>query len=225
MVVDPIDWAHAMQGVNPTDLVVLTLPGAALALRLTKITKKYGGGRPRGRGDAAVPPMQAAGKPGGRKKLRLLPKGLLGRTVARFLPFLTAVSWALAGLGLVPAALVIYKAISKTSPWTPLIAGVVLVSGLAFTGLKMFKDLKDGRMDKPALWLPAASIIAVLFLVGPIWWQQATDQAHRSVRMMFGQSTPSEHPAEHHKKPSRHHDSKGSDSKGSDDGQNGDERP
>lgn len=216
---NPVDWKTALDGVDPTTILlpiaVLTLPCVALAWGLKKIRPPKRGGRPMppaaapaGRRTPAAAAAAAAGSPGG-KKTKLLRRGLLSRLWARIVAFLTVAAWAGAGLGLVPLGLVIFRAVEHTNKWTPLLVAVGLVVLLGATILKMIKDLKDGTVDKPGLWAVAAPIVAVMFVVGPGLWNQAKDQAGQTAKMMFGQSSPGQHhdSGTHHKKPHSGHGS------------------
>jgi hypothetical protein len=200
------DIHTVLAGVDWTDVglkfAFLTIPGVALAKGLKKF-RALGRGpllpRTSPAGSQAARP-QPGGNPAqlngnqaapGRKKGRRAKasgskaKGFLVRLFGRACAIVTMLGVGVAGLGLVPLAHVVFQLVSLYK-WGPALTGLaVVVVGLAKVFL-MVKDLKDGRVDKPMLWLMPLPLVAMLFWVGPVAWQQATDQARQTGQMMFG---------------------------------------
>lgn len=218
------DMQSVLAGVDWVDVArkfgFLTVPGIALAIGLAKFrplariavpklqdeqggaTQRAAGQRDTGGKDDKQARAKAKQSRAERKRARAKAKRarLLGKAASN----VSVVGLVAAGLGLVPLAHVVFQLVSLYK-WGPPVAGlVVVVLGLAKL-LLMLKDLKDGKVDKPWLWLTPVPLLAMLLWVGPVVWQQATDQAKETGQMMFGDKDKSATPAHHHTGHNTHH--------------------
>lgn len=184
--VGSVDFPAALDGMNPAvivlPLVFLTTPGVAASRWLRRF-----------RGDAGPRPAKV--------------KDMGQWLIAKLASFATMLAMLMAGLGLVPLALTIYKAIAGINKYAPAVIGLVLLA-LLFTHMYlMWRDLKDAKVDKPALWMTPAPILAVLMLVGPVVWHEITDQAGQTMQMVFGGTPDAIHSDNGDDKPKKAHHS------------------
>jgi hypothetical protein len=166
-------------------LVFLTVPGVALAMGLKRFRRPGDDG-----------PSLGGGR-GGRVK------AALHQPMIKAASFATLLALLLAGLGLVPLARAVYDQLSGVNKWAPALIGLAVVVLLLLKGVAVARDLADGNVGRPYLWLAAAPLAAMLAWAVPVVYGQITDQASRTVQMMFGK-----HPAG-----GQHHHDEGSDSK------------
>ncbi|CNE78146.1 Uncharacterised protein [Mycobacterium tuberculosis] len=153
------------------NLVFLTIPGLALAKGLRRFR---GPGRSLGE-------MGGGGR-GGQVKAHLARAG--GQAAS----FVTIVAVLTAGLGLVPLARAGYVLIAGVHEAAPAVVGVIVVAVLLVKGLVMARDLMDGKVDRPHLWLAPIPLLALLVWVAPVVVDQITDQAGQTVRMVVDQA-------------------------------------
>lgn len=216
------DWVDVAQKFG-----FLTVPGIALtmglkkfrALRATTVPRAQSAGNNNqaagntaqaGKNPAPPGPAQAGKKKRGRqaKQRRSRLKALFARMLGWLASVVTMLGMGAAGFGLVPLAHLVFQLVS-TYKWGPAVAGlVVVVLGLAKL-LLMVKDLKDGKVDKPWLWLAPVPLAAMLIWVGPVAWHQATDQAKQTGQMMFGGNDKHATPAHPHPTHKTHHSGSG----------------
>jgi hypothetical protein len=207
------DWADIA-----LKFTLLTGPGIALAmglkkfraLRATTVPRAQSAGnnnQPAGNNAQAGknPAQPGPAQPGKKKRVRQA-KQRRGRTKALFARMLgwlasvvTMLGVGVAGFGLVPLAHVVFELVSLYK-WGPTLAGLAVVVAILAKALLMVKDLKDGRVDKPMLWLAPVPLVAMLIWVGPVAWQQATDQAKQTKQMMLdgGKDKPAQHNEKKH---------------------------
>lgn len=190
------DWADV--GLK---FAFLTVPGIALAKGLTKfrvlgrgtLLPRTSPGQTQARGQQPGGTTAQAGgrqatpskKKGRAKESGSKAKGFLVRLFGRFCAIVTMLGVGVAGLGLVPLAHVVFQVVSLYK-WGPSVTGLAVTVVLLTKGFLMIKDLKDGKVDHPMLWLMPLPLIAMLLWVGPVAWHQATDQAKQTRQMMFG---------------------------------------
>jgi hypothetical protein len=204
-----VEIQTALANVNWADValksVILTGPGVALTKGLKRYRPLAHTAIPKPRdpkdvdqSDAqAVDKEKAARAEARRERI----KARRARRLGKLCSVLTMLGLGIAGLGLIPIAGVAFQVVSLYK-WGPAIAGLVVVALLFTKGIGMIRDIKDGTVDHPWLWLAPLPLFAMLLWVGPIAGQQASDQAKETAKMMFGRS-PFSTPASgtHHKKP------------------------
>lgn len=100
----------------------------------------------------------------------------------------TIVALLMAGLGLVPVVRAVYVLVAGLDEAAPAVVGVVVVAVLLVKGLVMARDLMDGNVDRPLLWLAPVPLLSLLVWVAPVVADQITDQAGRTVRMVVDQA-------------------------------------
>jgi len=145
------------------NLVFLTIPGLALATGLKRFRT----------------PDETGG--GGLKSQVQKASTQLASTV-------TIVALLMAGLGLVPVVRAVYVLVAGLDEAAPAVVGVVVVAVLLVKGLVMARDLMDGNVDRPLLWLAPVPLLSLLVWVAPVVADQITDQAGRTVRMVVDQA-------------------------------------
>lgn len=169
------DLVTRLGGVNLTgialNLMFLTVPGLALAKGLKRF--RVPGGAPGQTGDGAG---------GGQVKAHLRRAG------GQLASFVTIVAVLTAGLGLVPLARAGYELLAGVHQTAPAVIGVIVVAVLLVKGLVMARDLMDGKVDRPHLWLAPVPLLALLVWVAPVVVDQITDQAGQTVRMVVDQA-------------------------------------
>lgn len=169
------DLVAGLGGVDLTgivlNLVFLTVPGLALAKGLKRF-----------RAPSQPPGELVAGGRGGQVKARLQRAG--GQVAS----FVTIVAVLTAGLGLVPLARAGYELVAGVHEAAPAVLGVIVVAVLLVKGLVMARDLMDGKVDRPHLWLAPVPLLALLVWVAPVVADQITDQAGQTVRMVVDQA-------------------------------------
>jgi hypothetical protein len=161
-----------LDAVYTTDVVLafvfLTVPGIALAMGLKRFRKPGDDG-----------PLLGGGR-GGRVK------AALHQPMIKAASFVTLLALLLAGLGLVPLARAVYDQLSGVNKWAPALIGLAVVVLLLVKGVAVARDLADGNVDRPYLWLAAAPLAAMLAWAVPVVYGQITEQASRTVQMMIG---------------------------------------
>ncbi|URN01228.1 hypothetical protein LUW76_46895 [Actinomadura madurae] len=155
------------------NLVFLTFPGLALARGLKRF---------RAPSPASGEMEMEGGERGGQVKAHLQRAG--GQVAS----FVTIVAVLTAGLGLVPLARAVYELIAGVDEAAPAVVGVIVVAVLLVKGLVMARDLMDGKVDRPLLWLAPVPMLALLVWVAPVVADQITDQAGKTVRMVVDQA-------------------------------------
>lgn len=152
------------------NLVFLTIPGLALVkgLKRFRAPGQDPGGMGGGRGGQVKAHLQRAG----------------GQVAS----FVTIVAGLTAGLGLVPLARAGYVLIAGVDEAAPAVVGVVVLAVLLVKGLVMARDLMDGKVDRPLLWLAPVPLLALLVWVAPVVADQITDQAGKTVQMVVDQA-------------------------------------
>ncbi|WP_433474962.1 hypothetical protein ACQPZP_40845 [Spirillospora sp. CA-142024] len=161
------------------NLVFLTVPGLALAKGLKRF--RVSGGAP-GQVPGAFPGQTGDGAGGGQVKAHLRRAG------GQLASFVTIVAVLTGGLGLVPLARAGYELLAGVHEAAPAVVGVVVVAVLLVKGLVMARDLMDGKVDRPYLWLAPVPLLALLVWVAPVVVDQITDQAGQTVRMVVDQA-------------------------------------
>lgn len=156
------------------NLVFLTIPGLALAKGLKRFRSPGGGGEASFGGDG--------GGRGGQAKAHLQRMG--GQAAS----FVTIVAVLTAGLGLVPLVRAIYEMVSRVDAVAPAVIGVIVVAVLLVKGFVMARDLMDGKVDRPHLWLAPVPLLALLIWVAPVVGDQITDQAGRTAKMIVDEA-------------------------------------
>ncbi|RFS84131.1 hypothetical protein D0T12_18400 [Actinomadura spongiicola] len=157
------------------NLVFLTIPGLALAKGLKRF-------RSPGQDPGGFPGETESGGRGGQVKAHLQRAG--GQVAS----FVTIVAVLTAGLGLVPLARAGYELVAGVNEAAPAVVGVIVVAVLLVKGLVMARDLMDGKVDRPLLWLAPVPLLALLVWVAPVVVDQITDQAGQTVRMVVDQA-------------------------------------
>ncbi|TDB79707.1 hypothetical protein E1264_35115 [Actinomadura sp. KC216] len=153
------------------NLVFLTLPGLALAKGLKRFrtpSQDLGGMGGGGRGAQAKAHLQRAG----------------GQVAS----LVTIVAVLTAGLGLVPLVRAGYELVAGVDEAAPAVVGVIVLAVLLVKGLVMARDLMDGKVDRPLLWLAPVPLLALLVWVAPVVADQITDQAGKTARMVVDQA-------------------------------------
>jgi hypothetical protein len=175
-----VDLTAGLEGVDPVPIVLsfvfLTVPGIAFAKGLTRFR------RPR---PAPVPGVKPGTSPAGgsqatrpaRKKKRSL-----GNWIASVL---TVAALLVAGFGLIPLTKAGFGMITgyKYGPAVAFIAAAVILLAKV---IAMVRDLGDGKVDHPYLWLTPVPLFALVVWAMPVVWGQITDQASQTGQMIFG---------------------------------------
>jgi uncharacterized membrane protein len=142
-------------------IVFLTVPGIALTHGLKRF-------------------RDPAGAPGGKVT------AALQQPLIKLASFVSLLAMLAAGLGLVPLAHALYQLISGTSEWAPALIGVAVLALLLIKWVVVSRDLADGKVDRPYLWLAPVPLAAMLIWAAPTVYEQITDQAQGSVEMLLG---------------------------------------
>ncbi|MGP4030251.1 hypothetical protein [Actinomadura sp. 3N407] len=154
------------------NLVFLTIPGLALAKGLKRFR---------------TPNQDPGGFPGGGGRGGQA-KAHLQRAGGQVASFVTIVAVLTAGLGLVPLVRAGYELVAGVDEAAPAVVGVIVLAVLLVKGLVMARDLMDGKVDRPLLWLAPVPLLALLVWVAPVVADQITDQAGKTVRMVVDQA-------------------------------------
>jgi hypothetical protein len=186
---DSVDLGAGFEGVDLARIVLsivfLTAPGVAAAIGL----KRFRTARP-----APPPPRQEKSAKGGKGskqanaqegKPRKRRKRSLGQMIASVL---TVAALLVAGLGLVPLVKAIYGAVDQQYEYGAAVVGLIALVLLLAKGIAMTRDLRDGKIDHPMLWLAPVPLLAMLVWAMPVVWGQITDQAGQTAEMVFGGS-------------------------------------
>ncbi|MFG2245510.1 hypothetical protein [Spirillospora sp. NPDC048823] len=153
------------------NLVFLTIPGLALAKGLKRFR---------------TPGQDPGGMGGGGRGAQA--KAHLQRAGGQVASFVTIVALLTAGLGLVPLVRAGYELVAGVDEAAPAVVGVIVLAVLLVKGLVMARDLMDGKVDRPFLWLAPVPLLALLVWVAPVVADQITDQAGKTVRMVVDQA-------------------------------------
>lgn len=153
------------------NLVFLTLPGLALAKGLKRFR---------------TPGQDPGGMGGGGRGAQA--KAHLQRAGGQVASLVTIVAVLTAGLGLVPLVRAGYELVAGVDEAAPALVGVIVLAVLLVKGLVMARDLMDGKVDRPLLWLAPVPLLALLVWVAPVVADQITDQAGKTARMVVDQA-------------------------------------
>lgn len=171
---DSVDWAAALEGVTPAEILLpllfITAPGIAACKGLSRFRKGKPQPAQRQKPGVPGPPVLTKRKRG------------WGQIVASAL---TALALLGAGYGLVPLLGVAYKVIAGYK-YGPAVAGLIVLVLLLAKGIAMFRDLSDGKMNHPWLWLGPVPLAVLFVWAFPVMWDQATDQAALATRVVIG---------------------------------------
>jgi hypothetical protein len=183
-----IEFGSGFEGVSLASIVLgivfLTVPGVATAIGLSRFRK------PAPRSKAAAVPRPGGENPRGRASRRPAAaartrKRSAGNWIASVLT-VGALLWA--GLGLVPLTKALYRAIERRYEYGAAVVGLIALVLLLAKGIAMARDLKDGKVDHPMLWLAPVPLLAMLFWAAPVVFGQITDQAGQTGQAIFGGS-------------------------------------
>ena len=179
-----MDSSAGFEGVSLASIVLgivfLTVPGVATAIGLNRFRK------PRSKAPARPPrgehPRARAGRRPAAARTRKRSAGnWLASVVTVF-----ALLWA--GLGLVPLTKGAYRAIDRQWEYGAAVVGLIALVLLLAKGVAMARDLRDGKVDHPMLWLAPVPLLAMLFWAAPVVFGQITDQAGQTAQAILGDS-------------------------------------